>query len=156
VHGAGVLHVLPAEHLGPVHHEDLDGGESRDGNAVATPERGVEPVGHGAVNEGVVDELGGGHAGNAEHRPAAVHKLSLLVPLEGLLVLTEAEGVEAVVTGHGAVEVLGGGGAREVVGAGVSGDGHDASAGRAGRDVAASLEPRDGGLSDDSGHFACV
>ena len=67
--------------------QDLDGGESRDGNAVATPERGVEPVGHGAVNEGVVDELGGGHAGNAEHRPAAVHELSLLVPLERLLVL---------------------------------------------------------------------
>ena len=52
-----------------------------------------------ARDEGLVD-----HAGESEHREAAVRKLGELKAWEALLVVTELERVEANVAGHRAVE----------------------------------------------------
>mmetsp|Transcript_18677 Transcript_18677/g.46492 ORF Transcript_18677/g.46492 Transcript_18677/m.46492 type:complete len:311 (+) Transcript_18677:131-1063(+) len=163
VHAAGVLHVVPAADLSPVHHGKHDPGEL----ALAGPvlvRVGAHPVGQ-VAHARAGQQLGHRHARHAQHRPAAVHQLGLHEPLQVLGVGAEAEGVEAVVAGEGAVEVGGGRAPGHPHGAGGSlhsGHGTDADGG-AGLDrdatgadgQGAGGEP--GGELSDGGHLAsCV
>mmetsp|Transcript_1303 Transcript_1303/g.5658 ORF Transcript_1303/g.5658 Transcript_1303/m.5658 type:complete len:298 (+) Transcript_1303:483-1376(+) len=158
VHGAGGLHVLPAADLGPVHHGHLHEEQGTGAEPVAVPLAGIDPVGEvGHADLG--EELGADHAGEAEHRPAAVHELSLDEPLEVLGIRAEVEGIETVVAGEGAVEVSGRGGAGKPGGAG-RGDRADAHGGAslggnaAGADGAGLLgEPGGELLSNDGRHL---
>mmetsp|Transcript_7050 Transcript_7050/g.26667 ORF Transcript_7050/g.26667 Transcript_7050/m.26667 type:complete len:240 (-) Transcript_7050:41-760(-) len=159
VHRTGVLHVLPPANFRPVHHKHLHDEQRVGGRHVPVPQRGFRPVGHGAFNERVLDELGGGHTGHAQHRPPRVLQLRLLVPLKRDFVLAQTQGVETVVAGHGAVKVLGGGRAGEEVGAGRGNraDAHGCArlgGHRAGANGAGSLgEPGGKLLRDDGGHL---
>ena len=97
VDAAGRAEVLPALELDEVHRPELDGEQAerllrRDHLVLHVPDL----VG--------VRDLLRHDAGDAEHRPAAVHALRLGEPLEAVLVGAQAEGVEAEVAGERAVE----------------------------------------------------
>ena len=87
------------------HDEDLDADDDGEGEG-----DGVAEVGLGVL-DGRLDPVHARHdllrggAGDAEHRPAAVHDLRLLEAGELRGLLAETEGVEAVVAGKGAIEV---------------------------------------------------